>query len=117
MSGRKVLLSSIISSVKFMKDDLNGIWPTARWGHGEADTKASPGRAARSLAGRPDQFSKEIGSRTSLLDVLALYPIFDTLCSHLDIGGLLTLKKLSKTLSEHLATHSKERWNASRRLQ
>jgi hypothetical protein len=88
MSGRKVLLSSAISSVKFMKDDLNGIWSTARWDHGEADTKASPGRAARSLAGHPDQFSKEIGSRTSLLDVLALYPIFDTLCSHLDIGGL-----------------------------
>jgi hypothetical protein len=65
----------------------------------------------------PDQFSKEMGrSRTSLLDVLALYPIFDTFCSHLDIGGLLTLKKLSKTLSGHLATHSKERWNVNRRL-
>jgi hypothetical protein len=64
----------------------------------------------------PDQLSKEIGSRTSLLDVLALYPIFDTLCSHLDIGGLLTLKKLSKRLSGHLATHSKERWNVNRRL-
>jgi hypothetical protein len=34
----------------------------------------------------PNQFSKKIGrSRTSLLDVLALYPIFDTLCSYLDI--------------------------------
>jgi hypothetical protein len=32
----------------------------------------------------------------SLLDVLALYPIFDTPCSHLDIDGLLALRKLSK---------------------
>jgi hypothetical protein len=53
MSGRKALLSSVISSVKFMKHDLNGICSTARWDHGEADIKAFPGRAARSLAARP----------------------------------------------------------------
>jgi hypothetical protein len=52
----------------------------------------------------------------SLLDVLALYPIFDTLCSHLDIGGLLTLRKLSKQLSTHLSSHMNERWNVNRRL-
>lgn len=52
----------------------------------------------------------------SLLAVLALYPIFDTLCSHLDIGGLLALRKLSKQLSTHLSTPMKERWNVNRRL-
>jgi hypothetical protein len=58
----------------------------------------------------PDQFSKEIGSTpTSLLDVIVLYPIFNTLCSHLGFKGLLALKKITKRLSDHLATHSKER--------
>ena len=51
-----------------------------------------------------------------LLGVLALYPIFDTLCSHLDISGLITLRKISKKLGTHLSTHMKERWNINRRL-
>jgi len=52
----------------------------------------------------------------SLLGILALYPIFDTLCSHLDIGGLLTLGKISKKLGTHLSTYMKERWNINRHL-
>ena len=58
----------------------------------------------------------EPSEEKSLLGVLALYPIFNTLCSHLDIGGLLTVRKISKKLDTHLSTHMKERWNINRRL-
>jgi len=71
------------------------------------------------MAEAMEKFHPEAGSdiqqaqkdEKSLLDVLALYPI-----SHLDNGGLLTLRKLSKQLSTNLSTNIKEQWNVRRGL-
>lgn len=70
-----------------------------------------------SLAAQPERTSVQSNRppKPTLLSVLSVYPIFDTLCSHMDIGGLITLEKISKELAGHLATHKKERWNINKR--
>lgn len=55
-------------------------------------------------------------SKPTLLSVLSIYPIFDNLCTHLDIAGLLTLQRISKQLASNLAVHKKARWNVNNRL-
>jgi hypothetical protein len=54
--------------------------------------------------------------KPTLLSVLNIYPIFNVLCSCLDTGGLITLKKISRQFASHLAVHKRERWNVNRRL-
>lgn len=55
-------------------------------------------------------------SKPTLLSTFAIYPIFDTLCSFMDIKGLIELQKVSKEFAANLAIHRKERWNVNKKL-
>lgn len=51
-----------------------------------------------------------------LLDILDIYPIFSNLCSHLDISGILLLRKVTKKWACHLDAYSRSCWNINRKL-
>lgn len=57
-------------------------------------------------------------SRQSTLpvDVLDNYPIFNNLCSHLEIAAILPLMRVTKRWLPHLSAHLKERWNINKKL-
>ncbi|TVY86545.1 hypothetical protein LAWI1_G008802, partial [Lachnellula willkommii] len=51
-----------------------------------------------------------------LVDLLENYAVFDSLCSHLDVAGIDTLRKVTKRWSGHLSAHLTERWNINKKL-
>lgn len=53
---------------------------------------------------------------TKPIDVLDNYPIFNNLCSHLDIAGILPLQRVTRRWSRHISAHLKERWNINKKL-
>jgi hypothetical protein len=53
---------------------------------------------------------------TQPIDVLDNYVILSTLCSYLDIAGILPLKRVTKRWTDHISTHLKERWNINKKL-
>ncbi|KAF4637168.1 hypothetical protein G7Y89_g920 [Cudoniella acicularis] len=55
-------------------------------------------------------------SKLQPIDVLDNYIIFNNLCSHLDIAGLLALKRVTKRWTSHLSTYLKNRWNINKKL-
>ena len=53
---------------------------------------------------------------TQPIDVLGNWVIFNNLCSHLDIAGILPLLRVTKRWSDHLSAHLKLRWDINKKL-
>lgn len=55
-------------------------------------------------------------SRYAFLEVLSIYPIFDALCSHLDIASFLSLQRVSKQLAANFYAQKNRRWDIDKGL-
>jgi len=51
-----------------------------------------------------------------LVNLLENYPVFNNLCSHLEIVEINTLRKVTKRWSNNLSAHLTERWNINKKL-